>query len=88
GHLQIEQNQVVVVIAMQGADGMRIPRRRNARIAGTTQHLLKQPHIGFLIVYDQNAGVKNIGGTHHHRIKNATSLAAWQGAGQQVGFSP
>jgi len=52
---------------MQGADGMRIPRRRNARIAGTTQHLLEQPHIGFLIVYDQNAGIKNIGGTHHHR---------------------
>ena len=30
GHLQIEQDQVVVVVAMQRADGMRIRRRRNA----------------------------------------------------------
>ncbi len=67
GHLQIEQDQVVVVIAMQGADRMRIHRRGNARIAGTAQHLLEQPHIGFLIVYDQNVGIKNIGCIHHHR---------------------
>ena len=68
GHLQIEQDQVVVVIEMQGADGSRIPRRRNAGIAGISQHLLEQPHIGFLIVYDQNAGIKNFGVTQHHRV--------------------
>ena len=66
GHPQIEQDQVVVVGAMQGADGTRIHRRRNAHIAGIPQHLLEQPHIGFLIVDDQNAGIKNIGSTHRH----------------------
>ena len=65
GHLQIEQDQVVVVVAMQRAHGTRIRRRRHAPIAGFTQHLLQQLHIGFLIVYDQNTGVKNIFATYH-----------------------
>ena len=44
----------------QGADGMRISRRRNARIAGTAQHPLEQKDVSFLIVYDQDFAVKNV----------------------------
>jgi hypothetical protein len=46
---------------MQGADGLRIPRRRNARIAGAAQHLLEQKDIGCLIVDDQDVAVQNVG---------------------------
>ena len=63
GHLQIEQDQVVAVLAVKLADLLRIHRGRDASIAGAAQHLLEQPDIGFLIVNDQDAGVKNIGGT-------------------------
>ena len=59
GHLQIEQDQVIAVFAMQIADCIGICRRCNAGIAGIAQHFPKQKHIGLLIVYDQNAGVKN-----------------------------
>ncbi len=59
-HLQIEQDQVVAVLAMKLADRMRIHRRRNGHIAGSAQHLLQQLHIGFLIVDDQDFAEKNV----------------------------
>jgi hypothetical protein len=65
GHLQIEQDQVVAVLAVKFADLMRVHRGRDGRIASAAQHPLEQKDIGFLIVNDQDAGVKNIGGTDH-----------------------
>ena len=65
GHQQIEQDQVVAILAIQLADRMGICRRRNVHIAVSTQHLLQQLHIGFLIVNDQNAGIKDFFFAYH-----------------------
>jgi hypothetical protein len=43
------------------ADLTRISRRLDRSISGDAQHALKKTDIGFLIVNDQDAGVKNIG---------------------------
>jgi len=67
GHAQIEQNQVVVMVAMKGSDAMGILCRGNAQIAGPPQHLLEQLHIGELIINNQNAGIKNVGVSYRHR---------------------
>ena len=61
GHLQVEQDQVVAVLAMQRADLLRIHRRGDAGVAGLAQQLLEQADIGLLIVDDQDAGVENVG---------------------------
>ena len=61
GHLQVEQDQVVAVLAMQRADLLRIHGRGDAGVAGLAQHLLEQADIGLLIVDDQDAGVENVG---------------------------
>ncbi len=66
GHLQVEQDQVVVVLAMQGTDLVRIHRRHDAAVAGFAQQLFEQKHVGLLIVDDQNAGVENLGATDDH----------------------
>ena len=60
GHLQVEQDQVVAVLAMQRADLVRIHGRGDARVAGLAQHLLEQADIGLLVVDDQDAGVENV----------------------------
>ena len=65
-HLQIEQDQVVMVLAMQRTDLHRISCRGNASVAGLAQQLLEQLHIGRLIIDDQDVGIENIGGTDHH----------------------
>ena len=61
GISKIEQDQVVAVLAVKFADLVRIRRRLDGKVAGTTQHLLEQKDIGFLIVDDQDFGVKDIG---------------------------
>ena len=61
GHFEIEQDQVVAVVAVQPADLVRIHRRRDASVAGLAQHAIEQTDIGFQIVDDQNFGAKNIG---------------------------
>ena len=59
-HLQVEQDQVVAVLAMQRADLVRIHRRGHARVAGLAQQLLEQADVGLLVVDDQDAGVENV----------------------------
>ena len=61
GHLKIEQDQAVAVLAVQFADLVRIGRRVDGSIAGDAQHALQQTDIGFLIVNDQDSGLQNIG---------------------------
>ena len=68
GHLQIEQDQVVGVPAMQRADLLRIHRRGHAGVAGLAQQLLEQADIGLLIVDDQDARGKNVRGADHHAV--------------------
>ena len=55
GHLQIEQDQVVVVIAMQRADCMRIHRRGDAAHSRHSRSMCSSKlHVGILIVHDQD----------------------------------
>ncbi len=61
GHLKIEQDQVVAVLAVKLADLARIRRGCDGNIAGAAQHPLEQKDIGFLIVDDQDFAVKNVG---------------------------
>ena len=56
-HLQIEQNQVVVMRQVQGADGARIHGCGDALVAGTAQHLFQQNDVRFLVINDQDAGL-------------------------------
>src|ERR1019366_5236838 len=60
GHLKIEQDQVVAVLEVKLADLVRISRRLDGNIAGTTQQPLEQKDIGFLIVNDQDFAAKNV----------------------------
>ena len=66
-HQEVEQDQIVVVLAVQLAHLTRIHRRRDARIAGAAQDALEQADIGFLIVNDQDSGVTNVSCTDHNR---------------------
>jgi len=59
GHLEIEQDQVIAVLAMQRANLARIHRRGDVGKACIGQQLLQQNDICLLIVGDQDAGAEN-----------------------------
>ena len=76
-HLQVEHDQVVALLAMQRAYLVRIHGRRDAGVAGLTQHLLEQPDIDLLIVHDQDAGVEYVRLDKRHACSSmAARLAA------------
>jgi hypothetical protein len=58
--LEIEEDQVVAVLAMKLTNLARIGGRRYGNIAGITQHLFKQNNICLVIVNDQDAALKNV----------------------------
>ncbi len=60
GHLKIEQDQVVTILAVKFAALARIDRRHYGYVASIVQHLLQQRDIGLLIVNDQDAGLKQV----------------------------
>jgi CO dehydrogenase nickel-insertion accessory protein CooC1 len=60
-HLQIEQDQVVGVLAVQRAHLLGIHACESPGVAGLKQHLFKQEHIGRLVVHDEDAGVEHVG---------------------------
>ena len=61
GHLQIEQDQVVPILAMELAHGARIARGCHRHVSCSAQHALEQEDIGFLVVDDQDLGFENSG---------------------------
>ena len=75
GHLKVEQDQVVAVLAVQRADFLRIHRRGNAGVAGFTQQLLEQTDIGLLVVDDQDRGVQNVGCIDGHATLSPAAQA-------------
>ena len=74
-HLQVEQDQVVAVPAVESADLLRILRRGDAGVARLAKQLFEQTDIGLLIVDDQDAGVENRGCTVHHGVPSRLALA-------------
>src|SRR4029077_17099775 len=64
-HHEIEQDQVVAMLAVKLTDLVGIHRGRDGHIAGAAQHPLEQQDIASLIIDDQDLAVKNVGGAHH-----------------------
>ena len=60
GHLQVEQDQVVVVFAMQRAYLFRQHRRTDVGVAFLAQYLFHQFDIVGGIVYDQDLRVQDV----------------------------
>jgi hypothetical protein len=46
---------------MRSANSPRIPRRSEVPIPGVAQQVFKQPHIGILIINDEDAGIQYFG---------------------------
>ncbi len=61
GHLEVEQDQVVAILAVKLAHRAWIERGCHRKISCSAQHALEQKDIGFLIVDDQDLGVENTG---------------------------
>ena len=78
-HLQVEQDQVVLVFTVHRAHFLRIHRRGNAGVPGFAQHLLEQDDVGFLIVDDENACPENASfiDAHERSFFNACPTFAW-----------
>ena len=59
-HLQVQQNQVVAVRAVQAAHRLRVHGGTQLGVACLKQQLFEQLHIGGLVVHNQNTGGQNI----------------------------
>jgi hypothetical protein len=59
-HLKVQQDQIVVVLAVQFAHFARVLRRRDAKITCAAKHALEQQHVGRLVVHDQQLGLKDV----------------------------
>ena len=68
GHLQVEENQVVAVLAVQRAYLARVRGRGDRGVTRFAQHLLEQAHIDLLVVDDQDAGVEDVGLVDFHAL--------------------
>ena len=76
-HLQVEDNQVVAVLAMQGADGTRVRRRGDALKPRAAQHPREDEDVGGLIVHDQDAALQDINfGLHGNRTASVVPIGA------------
>jgi len=60
GHLNIQQDQVVGIVAVKLADLARIHRGCDGHIAGIAQRPLEEKDTVLLIVHDQDLAVKNV----------------------------
>ena len=80
GHLQVEQDQVVAVLAMQRADLVRASGGAHAAVAGLAQGFLEQANVGFLVVDDQDAGVEDLGLGDHAASFSAANFSATSSA--------
>ena len=61
GHLEIEQDQVVAVLAVKLAHRARIARGCQRHVSCSAQRALEQEDIGFLIIDDQDLGFEKFG---------------------------
>ena len=67
GHFNVQQDQVVGVLAVQGTDLLRIEGGADVRVAGFGQHTPEDLDMGVLIVHDEDAGCKNVL-VHRHGV--------------------
>ncbi len=70
-HLQVEQDQVVAVLPMQGADLERIHRGGHVAVTDLAQQLFEQFHIGGLVIDDEDAGSKDFRALDHDVLSNS-----------------
>jgi len=67
-HLQVEQNQIVGVLAMQRAYLLGVHGRRHVAVTGLGQQLVEEADIGLLIIDDENFRLKNSGEVIHNSL--------------------
>jgi len=65
GHLQVEQDQVVVMLAVQRTDLLRLHGRADVRVTFFAQYLFHQFDIVWRIVHDQDFGIQNFLSARH-----------------------
>ena len=76
GHLQIEQDQVVAVVAVQRTDLQRVLAGAHGGVAGLAEQTLEQFHVGILIVDDQDPGAEDFAGVDQHVFSSLSGGAA------------
>jgi hypothetical protein len=59
-HLEIEQDQVIVILEMQGRDLLRVRRRRYIGISRTAKREIEQTNVRNLIVDDEYPANRNV----------------------------
>jgi hypothetical protein len=59
-HLEIEQDQVIVILEMQGRDLLWVRRRRHIGISRTAKGEFEQTNVRHLIVDDEDPGDRNV----------------------------
>ena len=87
-HLQIQQDQVIVVFLVQRAHFEWIGGGCQRNISGVAQQLSQHHHIGFLIIYNQDAGMQNFLFTNSHNFPISFTLTSFFSAAQYFRASP
>ncbi len=65
GHLEIEQDQRIVILPVKFAHGFRIGGRFHGSVAGHAQHSLQQTNVYGQIVNHQDSGIQYVGRAQH-----------------------
>src|SRR3954464_845018 len=68
-HLEIEDDQVVTVLAVKLQDLAWIHRRCDGYISGGAQRPTKQKDVGLFISDQQDVGAENVGFADHHSLR-------------------
>jgi hypothetical protein len=81
-HLQVQQDQVKRLAPVQRTHSSGVLRAADLGVAGCGQHLLKQEHVGRLVVHDKNAGVEQVLGGYRHAgsLVSAVPRSVWANA--------
>jgi hypothetical protein len=65
-HLQVQQDEVVAVLAMARANVQRVHRRGHIRVPGLGQHFLEERHVRSLVVDDEDPRIHHVGQRFFH----------------------
>ena len=60
GHFQVQQDQVISVLGMQGADVGGKGGRHQRGVTGSGQHALQQQNVAGHVVHNQDLAVQNV----------------------------
>ena len=78
GHLQVEQDQIVIVLAVQRAHLFGQHGRTDAGVADVAQNRFQQFNIGGQIVNDQNLSAQDVFTVRHGGSRSVGTVGAWR----------